>query len=182
DDTIHIGGDPPPLIFDPPPFTYTPPAFTVQLPPQLVYDNFTWNLDGYTFDLQLNTWQTLLGLFDSNSIQQAAQRALDDKINGLFNYLAATVPNFQLVDFTHSDPVVTNKRDFRFLGLALVSTIEVRVDTLRINYRSGRLQAVSKKVQPDPVTVDPPPFAFKTATLFDLHHTPAPALTATPIH
>ena len=29
DDTIHVGGDPPTLVFDPPAFTYTPPAFTV---------------------------------------------------------------------------------------------------------------------------------------------------------
>ena len=27
DDTIHVGGDPPTLVFDPPPFTYTPPPF-----------------------------------------------------------------------------------------------------------------------------------------------------------
>ena len=29
DDTIHLGGNPPPLVFDPPSFTYQPPSFTV---------------------------------------------------------------------------------------------------------------------------------------------------------
>ena len=29
DDTIHIGGTPPPLVYAPPPYTYTPPPYTV---------------------------------------------------------------------------------------------------------------------------------------------------------
>ena len=49
DDTIHVGGDPPTLVFDPPPFTYTPPPFTVALPPELVWTNHAFNLDGFTF-------------------------------------------------------------------------------------------------------------------------------------
>ncbi len=39
DDTIHVGGDAPTLVFDPPPFEYTPPPFEVALPPELVYDH-----------------------------------------------------------------------------------------------------------------------------------------------
>ena len=32
DDTIHVGGEHPPLIFDPPAFNYQPPPFEVTLP------------------------------------------------------------------------------------------------------------------------------------------------------
>ena len=48
DDTIHVGGDAPTLVFDPPPFTYTPPAFTITLPPELVFADHFFDFSAFT--------------------------------------------------------------------------------------------------------------------------------------
>ena len=160
DDTIHLGGSPPPLVFDPPPYTYQPPPFDVELPPELVYTEHTWNLDGLSFNLSLGFWDTILHLVGANNLQQAAENALNDKVNALIANWSASIPNFQLLEVTSGGLRITERSVFGIFGLSLLSRIEVRVDTLRIRYQSGQLERRSKRVTPSPVTVDPPPFAF----------------------
>jgi len=47
-DKIHLGGDPPTLLFDPPAFQYQPPAYQVQDPPVAAVLPYTLNLGHVT--------------------------------------------------------------------------------------------------------------------------------------
>jgi microcompartment protein CcmK/EutM len=57
DDTIHIGGDHPPLVFDPPAFEYQPPAISVELPPTLEYVTETINFGTRVFETGIGLYR-----------------------------------------------------------------------------------------------------------------------------
>ena len=168
DDTIHLGGTPPPLLFNPPSYTYQPPSFTVPLPPITVYDSFSWNLGNFSFDLTTDFWSGLLATLGANNLQQAASNALSDKINALFDYWSAFIPNFKRGSFSYDSLQVTSNVQFGFFGFALSTRIEVQVTNLKVNYQIGHLEPQSKVVTPAPVTVQPTPFAFQAPSQFDL--------------
>ena len=164
DDTIHIGGDHPPLIFDPPSFTYVPPPIEVPLPPELVFDTFfeTWD------DLRFS-----LGFFDllarinaaGGSVESALQKFVEGFVDRLFRAWQMANPLIEIVDITVDDISFRPIHDF-FLFIAL-PRFEVTVGTLRLDYQIGRYEERSKLIQPAPVVVDPPAFAFKEAGSFD---------------
>src|SRR5204863_4831652 len=89
DDTIHIGGAPPILVFDPPSFTYTPPAFTVTLPPTIAFDPATINLDGFTFNVSLDTWLLRGGLSTPATLAETMAHEFADHLG---NVLTAIDP------------------------------------------------------------------------------------------
>lgn len=96
DDTIHIGGEPPPLVFDPPAYTYTPPAIRVPLPPEVVYTEQSLNLSGLSFTFELGVWQSFLSLFGLGpDVNQVARKILSDKVNAILKSKAASTPYFR---------------------------------------------------------------------------------------
>ena len=60
DDTIHLGGDPPPLLFDPPSFTYTPPPFTVTAAADAQLQDDDLDYGNWVFDFHLDFWNALI--------------------------------------------------------------------------------------------------------------------------
>ena len=160
DDTIHIGGDHPPLIFDPPEFTYVPPPIEVSLPPELIFTEFneTWNgirLEVGFFDLFNSI------VFNNGSVQGVVQNFVDSLIAAW----SASIPFFEIDNVVISDISIVLKHDF-FFSFLFLPRFEITA-TLRIDYRLGTLEPRSKLIQPAPVQVDPPAFAFKEAASFD---------------
>jgi hypothetical protein len=162
DDTIHVGGTPPPLVFDPPPFTYTPPAIQIQLPPEVVYQDFTWDLGGLKYDFELDFWNTILAAFGlGGSVDQAARGVLRDKINAVFQLWDNLNPYFQGLPFdvNTADIEINSRLKWNFFIPSTV--IEVRVRSFSINYQIGHLEARTRLVQPPSITVDQPTFVFQ---------------------
>ena len=55
DDTIHIGGTPPPLVYAPPAYTYTPPAYTVSTT-TVTETTYTTDYADFTVGFDLFDW------------------------------------------------------------------------------------------------------------------------------
>ncbi|MFC1533492.1 hypothetical protein ACFL7M_09040, partial [Thermodesulfobacteriota bacterium] len=156
DDTIHIGGDHPPLVFDPPPYTYTPPAIEVQLPPEVVYTPYTLNLSGATFEVDL--WRYLAHWEDPNYFVEELVNSFEAIGNLIFPY-------FNLHGSDYSG--VHARVRFHFFWWWFGTKVQITVDNFVIDYSIGHLESRSKLVQPPDVIVDPPAFAFKEARSFD---------------
>ena len=167
DDVIHLGGDHPTLIFDPPSFTYTPPAIQVQLPPQLEFVQETLHFGSYVFDFHLNWWTSLIALFSGVSgFLNLAVNAVQHTINGWFDAWSRNIPNFrnpQLSVAGYSAYTITERNWF---GLVTSRTIRVVAHNLTVSYEYGKLVQRSTQIQPAPIVVDPPPFAFKIPATF----------------
>ena len=159
DDTIHIGGDPPTLVFDPPSFTYTPPPFEVPLPPELVYDEFIYDLDGFTFTVSLFEWIARGGLTDP----QAAAEAIVAELRSPISHAV----------FSLLHPLRRGRRSDRPAASRRASATTSSSGSARPEGRghgratsgsatgSATSRPRSKLIQPPDVTVDPQPFAFK---------------------
>ncbi len=153
DDTIHIGGDHPPLVFDPEAFTYTPPAFQVQLPPELVFTDHTLNLSGFTFDAK---WRWHVD----------PEQWVQSYVNRLEAIWRSIIPHFKINSVEISEIQARVKHNFWWWWWDPV--VSITVNTFKINYSIGRLESRAKVVQPAPITVDPPAFAFKAPASFDI--------------
>ena len=100
DDTIHLGGAPPPLILDPPPFVYTPPPIVVEQPPEIMYEPIT-RFDGaYVTSFERSFFDSIVSFFGlgGNSTTLAQLRALDLAVNAAKGWLDAAraqVPYFR---------------------------------------------------------------------------------------
>ena len=162
DDTIHIGGTPPLLVFDPPPFQYTPPAFTVTLPPSISFTTMTINLNGFTFTVPFREWVAAGGpIFpgsDATTISVATTFA-QGVANHLTSAAAAGDPLLRVDAPTVGN--VSARLRFAFLPFLFNTNVEITVGTFALNYEVGTVVQETKLVQPPTVTVDPAPFAFQ---------------------
>src|SRR5262249_40980764 len=79
DDTIHIGGTPPPIVFQPPPFEYQPPAIQIKLPQTVVYTTKDSDLTAYTQTYSWLDWLLYGGSwnFTSAGLQSVADNLLN---------------------------------------------------------------------------------------------------------
>ena len=151
DDTIHVDGSPPPLVFDPPPFSYTPPPVEVQLPPEVVYASYQLNLDGLGFEVSL--LELLEAGGDATALVTSFVRRALDAWEEYFPILE--------IDAIYVSGATWQLRWDFFLPFLFDRSVDVHASSLRVDYRIGRLEPRSKIVQPSPVEVDPPAFAFK---------------------
>jgi hypothetical protein len=160
DNTIHVGGTPPPLVFNPPSFTYQPPPFTVLLPPQVVYPAQASTLDfsGYTFSVSLAQFLAA----GSNPTTLAQNVA-----NNLVAILRAFIPFFQLDSINILNVMAQLKFD-SFFGLLFNPTVQISIGTFQINYRQGQLVQNSKTVTPPKVVVQPAPQVVVAGSSYDL--------------
>ncbi|MHC4396737.1 MAG: hypothetical protein ACYS1A_13895 [Planctomycetota bacterium] len=159
DDIIHLGGEHPPIVFDPPPFIYTPPAFTVELPPEVVYDTYSLNLNGFKFDVDyFRFWWSFGGNIDA---------LVQDMANRFVAVWQSIFPHFRVDNINFSGVTWRFKYD-HFWWWFFSPKIEITVATFNINFSIGHLEAREKVVQPPPVIVDPPPFLFKAPGVFDI--------------
>ena len=170
DDTIHVGGDPPTLVFDPPAFTYTPPAFTVALPPELVFTDHSFNLNNFTMTVSLFDWIGAGGPLiptSQASIQTAGAAMLARFVDHLKAILSQTYQYLQ-VDALDVGTFSARLRFDSFFSFLFDPRVYVSVDTLTLRYRIGSLEPRTKLVQPAPVTVDPLPFGFDAGRSLDV--------------
>ncbi len=170
DDTIHVGGDPPTLVFDPPAFTYTPPAFTVALPPELVFTDHSFNLNNFTMTVSLFDWIGAGGPLiptSQASIQTAGAAMLARFVDHLKAILSQTYQYLQ-VDALDVGTFSARLRFDSFFSFLFDPRVYVSVDTLTLRYRIGSLEPRTKQVQPAPVTVDPLPFGFDAGRSLDV--------------
>ena len=171
DDTIHVGGDAPTLVFDPPSFTYTPPAFEVPLPPELVYTTTTRSLDGITFTVDIFEWLARGGTLRPDVDVSQSQAAGLSIVNGYVNHLKALFGIFgAMITFNAViDPAsITARNRFGFFSFLIgIGKVEITVGSMDVTYGFGRWEKRSQKIQPPPITVDPEPFAFKAPRNLD---------------
>ena len=164
DDTIHVGGDAPTLVFDPPPFTYTPPAFTLTLPPELVFTDHFFDFPAFTLTTTLFDWIALGGITDP---QAAGTKLLGRFLDQVRSVLSRTYQHLQVEATDVGTFSFRLRYDFLFAFL-FAPAVEVRLSNLRLRYRIGTLEPRSKQVQPQPITVDPLPFAFDAPRSLDV--------------
>ena len=178
DDTIHFGGDHPPLVFDPPAVSYTPPPIQVELGSELVYDTITQNFGDYTFAFDFGWWGNFLLQFSSavrGSLIDIAIRAVENSIQQWFESWRANIPNLRNGDFTYGEnkdmtldvQVIETTRRFIFWSVTSKRVV-VTLQNLEVSYERGRLVTNTATVQPPTVTIDPVPFAFKQPAKFDI--------------
>ncbi|MGB8167836.1 MAG: calcium-binding protein, partial [Chthoniobacteraceae bacterium] len=167
DDTIHVGGQPPTLVFDPPSFEYQPPTFRIQLPPDVVYSPRTDNLGGLT--VRVNIFNTLV---TGTSIQNVVQNYLNTYALVLENAVRAANPyarfdaNLANV-LTYTPSALTSRLVFGTFFI-FDAAVEITIPDLAFHYEIGALVPREQVVTPAKVTVDPPPFAFKATGIFDV--------------
>ncbi len=162
DNTIDIGGDPPPLIFNPPPFTYTPPPVMVPQPPMLVtsaesqtFNNVTLNVNSFVF--------AYLELINGGALMAVVQQLLRP-------FLAAfgtNIPDFQQT----SDSIVGINQStlYNFFNpFQFAPETQITVESLTVYYNTSVLVPQAPlDVQPPSVTVTEPPYAFQAAANFN---------------
>jgi hypothetical protein len=167
DDTVYLGGAPPPLVYDPPAFTYTPPAYNLAQATDIVYADSVIKLDGFTLRTSLTDWIARGGSIDvSNAAAtNAAGRSLAESYAAQVRAALATTPLTQVTTSAIANitaRVVWNSRAFWF-----VPSVEATIGSFQINYRVGHLETRPKSIQPPSVTVKPAPFAFVADPVFD---------------
>jgi Ca2+-binding EF-hand superfamily protein len=163
DDTIHIGGDHPPLIFDPPAFTYVPPAIEVALPPELVFDVVPLDFSRFRLDVHIVDWIQAGGLFDPLG---AANRLVARYFENFERTWKRFIPLFEVDAPTFSS--VQARARYGFFGFIFDPTVELTVFDLQVEHRFGRYEERTQLIQPAPITVDPAPFAFKAPRSLDV--------------
>ena len=168
-DEIHLGGDPPTLIFDPPAFSYQPPAFQVQDAPVPGRELFRLNLGQVTFRLDDFWWN--FGNISSSDIRSAINRFLEFHFFWLSLVLPglSEAPGFNLdtfLDNRASSPVrIDISYHFWFWGRRSFVTVDLNGIELEFD---GQVLPPLRTVVPPLVQVDPPPFAFKQDAVFDM--------------
>ncbi|HEY3484076.1 MAG TPA: hypothetical protein VGK49_01775, partial [Ilumatobacteraceae bacterium] len=98
DDTIHLGGTPPPLVLDPPPFVYTPPPIVIEQPPEIVFDEITRFAGGLTVTTDKSFFDIIQSFFGFDSNWVSKLRALDIAVRTAQTWLDAArsqVPYFR---------------------------------------------------------------------------------------
>ncbi len=173
DNTIHVGGTPPPLVFTPPSYTYQPPPFTVTLPPTVQYSPASYNLGAVTFDVPLSAlgYSSIFSLaLNPSQFLNAAQAYAQNYANLVQQILSVFTPYFK-TDPSRPNVVgnVTNI-NFKFNSFFafLDPVVEFTVSDIAINYQVGQLVQNTKLVTPPPVTVQPAPFALMATGVYDI--------------
>ncbi|MDB4265389.1 hypothetical protein N9891_01425, partial [bacterium] len=173
DDVIHFGGDHPPLVFDPPEISITPPAIQVESTPQLVYNTVENTRASETFVFQTGWWGGWLSAFFpsiNNYLQEVARAAVTNILQARFDASKGNNPNRrnETFSFDVSDPVTRSSGYSFFFGLFQRTEIVVTATNIVERYEEGTFQTTPTVIQPPSFRYDPPAFAFKLPSQFDV--------------
>ncbi|MEW6157779.1 MAG: hypothetical protein AB1813_10120, partial [Verrucomicrobiota bacterium] len=164
-DKIHLGGEHPITIFDPPAFIYQPPSYQVQDPPVQVWENFQWDFSQFWISYQWNWYFN--GFSDAG-----ARAAITNYINALVNLMRIFLPHLELT--TDINTIVNNTQitdvEYGFGDWWIFDPeIYIRIDlpAFDLRYRKTVIPEL-RTVTPDPIEIDPPPFAFKLPGKFNV--------------
>ena len=196
DDTFHLGGEHPPIIFDLPPYTYQPPAFRVQDPAQVIYDRITIDIPRITLRRDF-TWQSdnwFAWWFDDffSARQQVVQwiwdwlKPFEDRpfsdilvgdpndpaVRGLTDDQRANQGWYNgiwdLIDRTLDNGVFFQNIS-PWYWFWFDNRFEISFDPAPFTFRIGHEELPPPRiVQPAEITVDPPAFAYKLDGVFDV--------------
>ncbi len=161
DNTIHIGGDPPPLVFNPPPYTYTPPAIEVPQPDKVVTTQASQTFNNLS--VNVNLVQYVLDQVAGYNNNQIIQMLLGP-------FLAAfgsTIPGYQLLGTSFGS--VTSQDFYNFFNpFQFAPVVELTVSSLTINYQTQTLVPQAPLfIQPPSITVAQPPYVFQAPENLD---------------
>ena len=98
DDTIHLGGNHPPMVFDPPAVEFIPPPVEVSLGEKIVYEKKTDNWGTYEFRFNFGWWSWWFG---GSAIQRYAEQAVAHTVNGWFSHMKGNKPNMRNENHTY---------------------------------------------------------------------------------
>jgi Ca2+-binding RTX toxin-like protein len=146
DDTIHLGGDHPVLVFDPPPSIVQPPS-TQKV--ELVVETELVTVDPAPF-------ARVVSLAELPII--AALNAAGEVLR-----YGGVVTNTKINFFTQRINVF-----FTTITISVPVSVTITIDPPEFTRTVERLVPVVTTVTPDPVVVDQPPFAFKVDAVHDL--------------
>ena len=170
-DTIHIGGDHPTILFNPPSYTYQPPEYVVTLPPEIRIETATWDLDPVSFK---SSWwhNAYYGWWDSYHI---AWYAAYSKIASWYNEQQEKNPYFSIVS-VNGDTTKTSFWDIVFTAANSIDWnyswgrwwhwwdpyFTYSYDIPEVEFTYGVPEDPKQiTVTPPAIELDPPPFAFK---------------------
>ena len=165
DDIIHIGGTPPILVFDDPPQTYVPPPFIIPLPPIVQYTHYKYDLTNYTFTINIFDYLARGG--NPQTVAQSLVASLVANVNALLSFIPLASFSAQIIDPGNGIPIALLRDRYDFFFWWFNPYIDITIPHLQVDYTFGHLVPNSKKIQPPPVTVDPPPFAFTAPPSLD---------------
>ena len=165
DDTIHFGGDHPPLVFDPPEISITPPEIQVESTPILVYEDVKVERSSETFVFQTDWWNWCVRAFNTG----AAEAAVRNILQARFNASKGNNPNRrnETFDFNLKTEVRRTGYSF-FFGLFRRTEIIVTATNIVEQYQQGVLKTTETTITPPSFRFDPPPFAFKFEAKLDV--------------
>jgi len=167
-DEVHLGGDPPPLIFDPPPFSFQPPSYQVQDAPVDVVLPFTLNLGWIAFNT--SSWS----MSNSLSTENIASAILNI-LNYVIWHYSGFLPGLRPAPGTDLSQEAWNFAVgpiwtytwYRHWIWGRETGVIVDLSGVQLEY-DGKVLPPLRTVVPDRVDVDPPPFAFKQDASFTL--------------
>ena len=161
ENTINIGGDPPPLVFNPPPYTYTPPPVTVPQSPKLVTTLATQTFTNVTLDVNAIEFALLVA-------QTGSQTAAVNELLGPFlSAFGANIPDFQLKSSMISSFSVRDYFNF-FDFFEFPFEDEITVSSVTIQYQTQTLVPQPPiYIQPPSVTVTEPPYVFQAPAVYN---------------
>ena len=139
DDTIHLGGDHPPLVFDPPEVQFTPPAMQVSLGETIKYETKHIGYGDYEFRFKFGWWTWWFG----SAIEEFARQAVAHTVNGWFSKMKGNVPNMR--NEQHSYDSITSRQEWKRRGWwwwwfpSWDREVIVTVKNLKLTYETGTL-------------------------------------------
>ena len=144
----------------------------MQLPPTLQFVPETRTFGNFSIDVGADFWNTLIfrlffGITTGTLIQQA-RAVLEDTVNTWFESWKRTQPNIRNAQVAYDGISIQRITTSYFFGLITTSKYRISTVNLHVTYERGELVSQTAQVRPAPVTVDPPPFAFKLPPTFTL--------------
>ena len=152
DDTIHIGGTPPPIVYQPPPTIYQPPSYTV-ITPELHTVTVSQYYGAYVFALPLVDWIAFGGIYSlGGNADEIANTLLQQRFGS-----SATI--------THG--AVYAGYDWNLFDFGILPGIYLTVTQVTVSHQVQTLELVSHTVTPPPVTVTSPPIVLMVPASVD---------------
>ena len=160
DNTINIGGDPPPLVFNPPPFTYTPPPIMVPQPPLLETTQATQTFNNVTLDV--NSIGFALALLANSNAPNPLEATVLQYLGPFLAAFGTNIPDYQQMGSPTLMGINTSTLYNFFNPFQFAPEVEITVASLSITYQTQVLVLQPPvDIQPPSVTVTEPPYVFQ---------------------
>ena len=144
----------------------------MQLPPTLQFVEETRTFGNFSIEFGADFWSSLIfRLFfgiTTGALIDHARAVLANTVQTWFESWKRTQPNIRDAHVAFDGISVQRITTSTFFGLITSTKYRISTVNLHVTYERGQLVAQNALVRPAPISVDPPPFAFKLPATFTL--------------